>query len=346
MLVVHAHAIDMVERLNIKAVQINWGYLENFGAIGVDIFFVISGFIMAYISKNLSGKKDAFSFLQKRMIRIYPLYLIVTIFLIVHNVPPLQTLLKDITLIPIFDNSHQFTPLTIGVAWSLSFELFFYLLVFVLLFFNISKHVNKLLLLLLLLASTGSFFTFTESHVHFIFNAIFFEFAFGILICNLLFQNAHWLYKIAPALILISFAWFIALICFGYKNISEVTITVFGDKGFLRVLLWGIPAALLVAGCVFLEKNKPISLFKNKILQAIGNASYSIYLTHIISFPILLKINFLHIKNLNGDLLILVFMLFAVIIGIVIYTLIEKPLLLLLNKQLKNRKHLLKRVKG
>lgn len=42
MLVVYAHAIDLVQNLNVPAHQIKWGYLENFGAIGVDIFLLLA----------------------------------------------------------------------------------------------------------------------------------------------------------------------------------------------------------------------------------------------------------------------------------------------------------------
>ena len=338
MLVVYAHAIDLVQRLNVPAHQIKWGYLENFGAIGVDIFFVISGFIMAYLSRNLSSKKDAFQFLQKRIVRIYPLYLCITLILVLKNFPSIETLIKDITLVPLFDKADVFVPLTISVAWSLSFELFFYFVVFASILQAKKNHLKATVICFISLATIGSIFLFKETHLQFIFNPIYFEFVLGIFICQLFFRYRGKIYKTSYLLLLTAIVFYILLICFGYKNISEVSISIFGDKGLWRVLLWGIPSAVFVAAFVFLESQKKYGIFKNKLLNLIGDASYSIYLIHILSFPILIKLNIFKLETISGDLLIFILMAFAVISGILVYLIIEKPLLKFINTILKKNK--------
>jgi peptidoglycan/LPS O-acetylase OafA/YrhL len=71
-LVVYAHSLNFIGNGN--SIQANFYYLKNFGAIGVDIFFVISGFIITYVSYNLNGLNDFIVFIKKRFVRINPTY--------------------------------------------------------------------------------------------------------------------------------------------------------------------------------------------------------------------------------------------------------------------------------
>jgi peptidoglycan/LPS O-acetylase OafA/YrhL len=86
-LVVNAHAIDNQIDLNIgESFQQNFYFLENFGAVGVDIFFVLSGFIISLVAKKylrLYGFRD---FLIKRLIRVLPIYWIVTLITIAFSI--------------------------------------------------------------------------------------------------------------------------------------------------------------------------------------------------------------------------------------------------------------------
>jgi peptidoglycan/LPS O-acetylase OafA/YrhL len=93
----------------------NWARL---GAAGVDLFFVISGFIMATIAKPSAGR-----FLFDRFWRIFPLWLVaVTPWLIALRPGP-SIIAASLTLWPVY---HQFTMPALDVGWTLSFELLFY----------------------------------------------------------------------------------------------------------------------------------------------------------------------------------------------------------------------------
>lgn len=93
----------------------------GFGAV---LFFSISGFLMAYLIDI--GYKN---FLFKRLLRIYPTFLLITILtiffkVITFNVIAQPELLKAISLLPINVTPANY-PLY-GVEWTLIFEIFFY----------------------------------------------------------------------------------------------------------------------------------------------------------------------------------------------------------------------------
>ena len=106
---------------------------SRIGGLGVDIFFVISGFIMCYSLKDRVLASDSVQFLKKRVFRVYPIYLLVLIpFLIQYlsqakaPVDPLL-IIGNLLLSPSFLGSPEYRML-VGPAWTLTYELFFYVL--------------------------------------------------------------------------------------------------------------------------------------------------------------------------------------------------------------------------
>jgi exopolysaccharide production protein ExoZ len=107
----------------------------GFGCFAVDIFFIISGFIMMY-----STQKDG-PILKKRLVRVIPLYYIVTIlmFVLLSIIPSLslmasakiEYLIKSLLFIPYksvgVGETITVVPL-VGVAWTLNLEIYFYIL--------------------------------------------------------------------------------------------------------------------------------------------------------------------------------------------------------------------------
>ena len=104
----------------------------KFGAWGVDIFFVISGFIMMYITEHNNK-----NFLIKRIIRIVPLYWLLTlaVFLIAFLKPEIlnnttanfEHLLKSLFFIPFNKNEAGHFPI-LFLGWTLNYEIIFYIL--------------------------------------------------------------------------------------------------------------------------------------------------------------------------------------------------------------------------
>ncbi len=111
--------------------EINMGLLKT-GRLGVDVFFVISGFIITTIAGD--GRIDPKQFLVRRAFRILPAYwaatLLITILAVAipsqfrTTIPTIEGLIKSLLFIPSLEPK---APLLL-LGWSLNFEVFFYLL--------------------------------------------------------------------------------------------------------------------------------------------------------------------------------------------------------------------------
>jgi peptidoglycan/LPS O-acetylase OafA/YrhL len=123
--------------------------LKITGAWGVDVFFVISGFIIAYVVSN-----NTENFFIKRVFRIFPLYFIATFLTLVPAVffPDLihrteilsmEKFIKSILFIPYEDELKENIPI-VGPGWTLNFEMFFYVITAFCVFFVKNKKKSRL----------------------------------------------------------------------------------------------------------------------------------------------------------------------------------------------------------
>lgn len=280
------------------------GYLK-FGSAGVDIFFIISGFIMVFISRK--KESDWLSFLENRFLRIYPIYLItlmpfIAIFLIhpemvnSHTSPP--SIIKSISLLPFFNGSYVNL-----VAWTLSYELYFYIL------FSISLMLKWKPTIISSLLISVCFFIGKYFNVGFLSSDIVFEFVIGMMVFELLNKRNMW------------WGACLSLIVIGVLMlISTNHVDVEGD--FKRLFFYGIPSTIIFIGFLKLPK----SWREFKLLSILGNASYSIYLTHIISINIVYSISkrFNVIDN-NKMTVSFLSVIFAVTVGYLVFKYIETP---------------------
>ena len=119
---------------------------------------------------------------------------------------------------------------------------------------------------------------------------------------------------------------------FGY--VSELQFILDGSLSLQRFLLWGVPSSLLVMGCVFLEKKQVFTrVWNNKWIRLTGDASYSIYLVHIIVFSMLSQV-YKRIKwHALPDVSIFLQLALAIAAGIAFYRWVEKPLLQRLRRK-------------
>lgn len=130
MMVVAYHAIDMAN----ERFALGWRFGAA-GEAGVDVFFVISGFVMI-VAAQKTGAQDAHRFLLKRFIRIYPLYWFWTTvkLVLLLTIPAAAVsavldpahLAASYALLPWTNADGKIYPFLV-VGWTLSYEIFFYL---------------------------------------------------------------------------------------------------------------------------------------------------------------------------------------------------------------------------
>jgi exopolysaccharide production protein ExoZ len=315
LMIVFVHLQGVIQRIGYS------GYWPTpFLAPGVDIFFIISGFIMWVTTAR--GMRTA-DFYRRRVIRIVPLYwVLTTIVLAVLLVAPkaVQTgrfetwhVVASYLFIPaVHPVEHVLQPLLIP-GWTLNYEMFFYALFGAALALPPLQRFTSISLVLCAAAAIPlviSVDPFTP--LGFYTSDIMLEFVFGMAL--------GWAYvnglKLSPFLLL-------ALVTVGVIGIAT-----FGSASH-RSLSVGIPALCLVGGAVMFERLWPVPSLP--ALHLIGNASYSIYLVHPLALSAVgqlwrklpLPAQYDHSAVALG----LVAVMSSTLIGIVIYLLIEKPLL-------------------
>ena len=344
LLVVWAHSIDAAEQSHARPVQVGFFHWENFGASGLDIFFVISGFIVSLVAARAATKnagergsgrnwRSAKTFLSRRITRIFPLYWILTLVLILeselsrykiawHSVPWLPTLF----LFP----SMQFplpTPM-LSLGWSLVFEFYFYYLLTVFFVLTPRALMRNTAIALGCMAAMGAVLGIQHPLLTLWMNPMILEFVFGCMVGMLYLraekqlaamQSRGWGISILGAFLLV------ATIFTGYGEASESGVILSGQDCWLRVGVWGIPAALLVGGMVFW--NPALRSLPARLLVFLGDASYSIYLCTALVRSVL--VHFWHnvFGRFGADMGVLLSAAFCSCVGIFCYLCIEKPLM-------------------
>lgn len=291
-----------------------------FGAAGVDIFFVISGFIM-WVTTGPS--RTPASFIKHRIVRVVPLYWCVTLALFTSWVifrsstplPPLENLLNSLLFIPhISARTGQIQPLLIA-GWTLNFEMFFYVIFAAsLLLFGRSRAVFVFAVLGLLVA-IGQVLPSVSPVMTTYTSPLLLEFALGCLL-GLIYQ-----YQLLPRPSL-----GVTLCILGGILLCVSGAYSAADLSFRRLLHWGAPSFLIVAGFVSLE---PITR-DNRLLCLLGAASYSIYLTHSLSLAALKALFFalgLQSYQFVPSIFVVAGFVGSAVIGICVYHLFERPLL-------------------
>lgn len=324
LLVVLLHAFETWgERVDPAAPGVNW---DN-GAAGVDIFFIISGFVMLISSRRLVDRVGAWRiFLWHRVVRIVPLYWLLTTVKILAVISLGDVVLRttldfnfvtgSYLFLPVTDSAGHFRPV-LPVGWTLTYEFLFYLLFAAALAIRVDVlGVVIPGLGLIAVAALARMETWPAWTI--LFDTIVVEFVFGVALAKWTLRGFRLPAAIAGGLVLGGFALILIL-----PMISENT----------RVLTWGVPAFAVVAGAVSLEPL--IGLALPRWLLTLGDASYSIYLSHGFVLPVLgLAFGRVASPGLwTEGLAIILCLVFSSLAGWVVFILIEGPMLRVLRRR-------------
>ncbi|MFO1151891.1 MAG: acyltransferase [Alsobacter sp.] len=288
----------------------------NLGQAGVDVFFVISGFIM-FLTACRSPTASPVTFVADRICRIVPLYWLVTLALlglamagrsIEHPSP--QDLAKSMAFLPVFNAKGEVSPF-LPVGWTLVYEMFFYALLAVALAAR-PRHVALLTTALVLLAAGGTAWPGDVASWWTVYTSpILLEFVAGLWIGWA--WDKGWRLPAPAGAVLAAMGLGLIVLLYGHS---------FRNEGWLRLLAWGVPAVCLVLGTLALEGQTFVA---TRLGLLLGAASYSIYLIHPLVLIVLGRVWL--VSGLASAFVIFVgSTLASIVAGVACHLLLEKPL--------------------
>lgn len=361
MLVVLYHCAAQLP-VNDSVFQVVFSTGESIGFAGVDIFFVISGFIMAHTASSHTGPAMSFDFARRRLARIFsgywPFFVLAVVifgyFRAEHFAD--SNLLKSFFLWP-----QSLNHILLEITWTLSYELYFYLLFSLLILFSNPQNRNGIVLIAFVFVLVLNIYhhfiadSFSPENIYylgfwsqFLTAPFLLEFFGGALV-------AGWLQErpTGPAL-----SWLLAgtILFLAGGWINESVYSGLIEQGFHvvpRVFVYGLPACMLLTGLVRLERNAKMvksgveslpgsNKHETGIGRAVtfraptrfsalaGGASYAIYLSHVLILTVVWNSGFNQlIASWSGNMIIAAYLvLMSSILGysMLHYVFLEKPL--------------------
>jgi len=272
--------------------------IMHFGFAGVDVFFILSGFVVYTSAQNLLHSTEMLSFIKRRALRIYlgywPALLVTAIgsaWLLNSELPPLRAMMGSIFLIypSYFDN-------WLPTAWSLTYELYFYSWIVLIALLPVRYRLQSVVLSIMVLAIWNALWLMIQPEavygggqsLRFILTGYGVEFLMGALIADI-----YKKYKSSWPRLDFMLPLCLTLIFIGLA--LGTTSRFFDRVEIMRVGSFGMFALGLFLLMLTLESCR---LKAPKWLVLVGDASFSLYLLH----PFLLSLaGLFRFKYLEGN---------------------------------------------
>ncbi|HEX4235560.1 MAG TPA: acyltransferase [Caldimonas sp.] len=322
LMVVWHHAAGQVRGMS---TQVPW----VFGTSGVDLFFVISGFIMVVTTSGHGiGPVE---FWRRRVVRIVPLYWLLTLLMVAValvapslfktlKVAPV-TLLESLLFIPHFSQSFPgiVWPLLVP-GWTLNFEMFFYAVFGLVLFLPPRRRLLPLVTFFLVLTAIGfAFGPFSSAAAQTYTHPMLLEFAAGAAI-GAWWLAGRWRLPHSTSWLLIG---------------AGAVLLVLRDQEPFGTSTQIVGAVLVVIGAL----DARFASWRSPVLQSLGDSSYSLYLTHIFTLGALRVVWGRVLTSPPTLPVTIAFMLVALVVsaavGWLVYRWVETPLQRRLNRRQK-----------
>jgi exopolysaccharide production protein ExoZ len=290
-------------------------FMNVVGPMGVDIFFVISGFIMMMTTASLAPNRASMRhFLWRRITRVLPMYWLVTtgVLLMVLVVPSvfrelqfdLKQIIASYLFVPVTNAMGHQSPL-LGVGWTLNFEMYFYVIF------------SGALLLRARLAAIALFFGAsvalgwwlapTIPMLQLMTNPLLLEFVAGAAAAVLLRRYPH-----IPA--------WLGLVGLGWLVMSmqhAVTQT-------LLPLHYGLSIGVMIAVLASLERRGKLRV--PRVFAALGDSSYALYLTHVFALAVVSRVWMHFVGSEQVTAFCVVAPLLILPVGHMVYRCVERPM--------------------
>jgi exopolysaccharide production protein ExoZ len=293
------------------------------GATGVDIFFVLSGFVMIHSSRSLFTKPGGWAiFAERRVVRIVPLYWIATTLKlafmlggaaeVLHAQAGPWQIFATYFFFPAHNADLEYRPL-LGVGWTLNFEMFFYLLFTLCLALRANVY-WVLGILFTGLAVASHWQVFSGPPYMFYTDAIVLDFLYGMLIARLLRERDKPLPPLLTTVLMVA----------GFTLLTSPIV-------MHTQLILGLAAALILWAVIELE---PFLSLIPKWALFLGDASYAIYLFHSMIAP-LGPVLVRRLPHPTASLSIIVSVALGIAGGCVVHWMVELPVTRFLRSRLR-----------
>ncbi|MYL56330.1 acyltransferase family protein [Virgibacillus halodenitrificans] len=298
-------------------------YITTFewGHYGVQLFFIISGFVIYMTVLKVSSVKD---FIFKRAIRLYPAYVFAVILtFVISSIYILErmkvSVFEAIVNLTMLQGFIPNMPTVDGVYWSLRVELTFYIIMAVLLMFKLERRTMLFSIVWLL---TSCFiqiaYHLNDSHLFLLLESFSISKYSHLFIIGIMFFLLKEKNRLSCHLVILS--------CIIYDFIFQ-----------------GIESGLFTTCCVmifYLIVSGKLKFLNNKPLVFLGSISYALYLVHQnIGYVI---INFMESIGLENEFFIVIPITISILLAWILTKFVEKPIQFWLGGMYKRRKDFLR----